>query len=378
MPKIIGSPARYVQGPGTAYELGKYAAAFADRALVIVGSNTAQVFDAILPEAFSRETECACEEVIFGGECSKTEIERLKKECADRDCGVIVGIGGGKVLDTAKAVAYYAGRPVIVMPSAASSDAPCSSLSVIYTDDHLFEEYLYLPANPDMVVADSNVIAAAPPELLVAGMGDALATYFEARACQRSNSLNCLGGHVTIAAMGIAKLCYDTLIAEGMNALLAVQAGAVTPSLERIIEANTYLSGVGFESGGLAAAHAIHNGLTILPGTHRALHGEKVAFGLLSMLVLEGAKTEEIETVANFCITMGLPVTFAELGIPNVTADELMEVAKRAADPEDTAKNMPVTATPDTIFNAMLGADAMGQFLTGADEDHHDCCGHEH
>lgn len=380
MTKIIGSPVRYTQGAGAAYELGKYAAKFADRALAIVGSNTAPVFDDILPEAFTPATECACEEVIFGGECSKSEIDRLCEEAKSRSCGVIIGIGGGKVLDTAKAVAFYSGLPVIVVPSAASSDAPCSSLSVIYTDDHVFEEYLYLPSNPDLVVVDTKIVAAAPIRLMASGMGDALATYFEARACDRSNSLNCLGGHVTLAAMGIAKLCYDTLLADGVNALLAAQAGAVTPSVERVIEANTYLSGVGFESGGLSAAHAIHNGLTVLPGTHRMLHGEKVAFGVIAMLVLEGADEEELDTVVNFCIAMGLPVTFEQLGIPDVTADELMEVAKRAADPDDTAGNMTVTVTPDTIFNALIGADAIGQYMSGEGDEHgHEgCCGHEH
>lgn len=380
MAQIIGSPVRYVQGPGTAYELGKYAAKFADRALAIVGPNAAQVFDEILPEAFTPATGCLCEEVIFSGECSKTEIERLRTESDERNCGLIIGIGGGKAVDTAKAVAYYAHKPVIIVPTAASSDAPCSAIAVIYTDDHIFEEYLYLPANPDMVVVDSKVVAAAPPRLLASGMGDALATYFEARACQKSNSLNCLGGHVTMAAVNLARLCYDTLLEDGLNAVLAVQAGAVTPAVEHIIEANTYLSGIGFESGGLSAAHAIHNGLTILPGTHKLLHGEKVAFGVLAMLVLEGAAEEEIETVANFCVTMGLPVTFEELGIGSVTAEELMEVAKAAADPQDSAQNTPVAATPDTIFNALLGADAIGQFMTGAGEEHHggDCCGHHH
>ena len=65
-----------------------------------------------------------------------------------------------------------------------------------------------------------------------------------------------------------------------------------------MIEANTYLSGVGFESGGLAAAHALYNGLTAIPDAHHYYHGEKVAFGTLTQLVLENAPVEEIETVA--------------------------------------------------------------------------------
>ena len=77
-------------------------------------------------------------------------------------------------------VAYYKSVPVLVCPTIASTDAPCSALSVIYTDDGVFEEYMFLPANPNMVLMDTEIIAKSPVRLTVSGMGDALATYFEA------------------------------------------------------------------------------------------------------------------------------------------------------------------------------------------------------
>ncbi|MBU0248816.1 bifunctional L-1,2-propanediol dehydrogenase/glycerol dehydrogenase, partial [Escherichia coli] len=100
----------------------------------------------------------------------------------------------------------------------------------------------------------------APARLLAAGIGDALATWFEARACSRSGATTMAGGKCTQAALALAELCYNTLLEEGEKAMLAAEQHVVTPALERVIEANTYLSGVGFESGGLAAAHAVHNG----------------------------------------------------------------------------------------------------------------------
>lgn len=152
------------------------------------------------------------------------------------------------------------------MPTIASTDAPCSALSVIYSDEGVFEKYLFLPANPNMVLVDTTIVAAAPVRLLVAGMGDALATYFEARACEASGATNCVGGKTTLAAMGLARLCYDTLLEDGVKAKLAVENGVCTKAVEHVIEANTYLSGLGFESGGLAAGTCW--GMA-LPGTWR-------------------------------------------------------------------------------------------------------------
>src|SRR5690606_19881320 len=108
---------------------------------------------------------------------------------------------------------------------------------------------------------------------------------------------NMAGAYPTDAAMALANLCYETLINEGLKAKLAVDKKVVTKSVEKVVEANTLLSGIGFESGGLAAAHAIHNGLTAIEETHQLYHGEKVAFGVLVQLVLENAPIDEIEEV---------------------------------------------------------------------------------
>ena len=203
--------------------------------------------------------ECSIEFDFFNGECSKNEINRLVELMKEKGCDLVIGIGGGKIFDTAKAVAYYAKTPVMICPTIASTDAPCSALSVIYTDEGVFEEYLFLPANPNVVLMDTDIITKSPVRLTVAGMGDAMATYFEARACKRSGATSCAGGKTTEAAMALAKLCFDTLMEEGIKAKIALEAGACTEAVEKVIEANTLLSGIGFESAGLAGAHAIHN-----------------------------------------------------------------------------------------------------------------------
>lgn len=360
MARIIGNPSRYIQGKGELKNLCKYASNYGKKLFILTSaSGRKRVEPSICKGKDGTGVEAVYE--VFNGECSMNEIHRVMEAVKAAGCDVIVGIGGGKIHDTAKAAAYYMEKPVVIVPTIASTDAPCSALSVIYTDGGVFEKYLFLPASPNVVLVDTEVVSKAPVRLLIAGMGDALATYFEARACKRSNAGNCVGGKCTLAAMALAELCYQTLLENGVSAALAVMEKVCTGAVENVIEANTYLSGIGFESGGLAGAHAIHNGLTVIEETHSMYHGEKVAFGTLVQLVLENAESEEIDTVVDFCNSVGLPVTLEQLGVKEVKAEQIMEVARLAAAEGDTLGNMPFEVTPEDVYAAIMAADAIGR-----------------
>ncbi len=360
MDRIIQSPGKYIQGADVLSRLGDYLKPLAARWLVVGDKFVLGFAEETLRQSF-KQAELYVEIAPFGGECSQNEIERLRKLAKSADCQAILGIGGGKTLDTAKALAHFMDVPVAIAPTIASTDAPCSALSVIYTDSGEFDRYLMLPHNPNIVIVDTKVVAGAPARLLAAGIGDALATWFEARACSRSGATTMAGGKCTQAALALAELCYNTLIEEGEKAMLAAEQHVVTPALERVIEANTYLSGVGFESGGLAAAHAIHNGLTAIPDAHHYYHGEKVAFGTLTQLVLENAPVEEIETVAALCHSVGLPITLAQLDITEDIPAKMRLVATAACAKDETIHNMPGGTTADQVYAALLVADQYGQ-----------------
>lgn len=362
MANTIISPNRYVQGRGELKNLPEHAKKLGKKLFVIISASGLKRVRDLLEKSFENTgMELVFEE--FQGECCETEIKRLGSRFQENKCDLVVGVGGGKIHDSAKAAAYYQGAPVVIIPTIASTDAPCSALSVIYSETGVFERYLFLNSNPDLVLVDTDIIAAAPSRLLVSGMGAALATYFEARAVAASGALSCAGGKPTKGALALAKLCYETLLEDGVKAKLAVEAGACTQAVENIIEANTYLSGIGFESGGLAGAHAIHNGLTVIKDCHHLYHGEKVAFGTLTQLVLENAGQKLLEEVIGFCMDVGLPTTFAELGMARPDKDLLMEAAVRACSPDDTLVNMPFEVTPEMVYAAMVGADALGRYF---------------
>ena len=356
---LIG-PRKYIQGRGVMGSIGENVGELGKDAFVIADENVWGLVGSTV-EGSLRGAEVTLIKEVFGGECSHREIDRMTAAAGKAKADVIVGVGGGKTLDAAKAVGHKAGLPWATAPTVASTDAPTSALAVIYTDDGVFEEYMFFPHNPDLVLVDTQLAANAPYRFLVSGMGDALATWLEARATAEARKSTMAGGAPTMAALALAKLCWDTLISYGFLARQAAEQHVVTPALEKVVEANTLLSGLGFESGGLAAAHAVHNGLTALPETHHFMHGEKVNFGTLTQLALEDRPTEEINDVIAFCMSVGLPTTLAELDLGQAGKDELLTVAKAATVSGETIHNMPFAVTAEMVVDAMVAADAFSR-----------------
>ncbi len=351
-------PGKYIQGRGAIQELPKLVRLFGAKGLVLASPSAC---DRILPSSGLDMDAAGVEVERFHGECCEQELARVAQCIASLGADVLVGMGGGKTIDTAKIAADRAGIPVIVVPTIASTDAPCSGCAVLYTEDGVFQTVYYQKTNPAVVLMDVSIIANAPPRFLVSGMGDALATWFEARSCERTQSLNECGGLGVMLGLHIAKLCYDTLLTYGPAARIACERRVVTPALEHIIEANTLLSGLGFESAGLAAAHAIHNGLTALPQTHAYYHGEKVAFGTLAGLHMTDANPEEIEAVYGFCETVGLPTTLADIGLDGADPGVLQPAADKTCDQGQSICHEAGDITPEQVLDAMLMADAYGR-----------------
>ncbi|WP_252235179.1 glycerol dehydrogenase [Clostridium sp. CH2] len=370
MRKAFICPTKYVQGEDELLNLGYFVKSFGKSALLIAHKDdVARVKDKL--DKTCEKFGITFVESGFTGECSREEVERLQKIAEENKCDCTVGLGGGKAIDTAKCVAE--GEAVIIVPTIAATDAPTSHSAVLYTPEGAFDDYAYFKQSPSVVLIDTTVIAKAPTRFLVSGMGDALSTYFEARATSNSYSnvnagLPCgyregLCGEAkgTNTALALAKLCYETLINDGAKAKVASDCNLVTQSLENVIEANILLSGIGFESGGLAGAHAIHDGLTILEGTHKYFHGEKVAFGTIAQLVLENAPKEELNQVLDFCLEVGLPVCLSDIGVNTITEDELMEVAKKACIEEESVHSMPFPITVEAVAAAIIAADKIGK-----------------
>jgi glycerol dehydrogenase len=358
-PRVFVSPQRYIQGVGVLDHIGRYLGLLSAKRTGILISKRGQGADGI------RVTDSLASKKIdhviatFGGECSLPEIEQHVANLAGQKLDCLIAVGGGKCVDAGKCIAFRLGIPVVVVPTLASNDAPCSALSVLYDTHGVSSGAEFFPDNPAMVIVDTGVVAAASERYLVAGMGDAMATWYEARVCLNNPKASTMvGARPTLASCAMGEICAHTLFKQGEQAANAVAAHEVNEALENVVEANTLLSGIGFESGGLALAHAIAQSLTAVPVAHdNYLHGEHVAIGTLVQLMME--EDADAKRVAEFFARVGLPIHLGQMSL-GLDAKAAIETIVEATLAWPTSHNMPMPVTAESIRSAITGAHELG------------------
>lgn len=358
--RVMVAPPRYIQGPGALASCADIAKMLGYSVVGLLaskrglGSQGAEVSKSLSGQGISTI------DVEFGGECSIEEIEQAAANLRDANIECLVALGGGKCVDAGKCVAHRLDVPVIVVSTLASNDAPCSALSVVYSPQGVVAGVEFFPANPLAVIVDTEVVAAASERYLVSGMGDAMATWYEARVCANNpKARTLLGARPTLAACALGELCAHTLYDQGVLAAQSVRDGQVDDALEQVVEANTLLSGVGFESGGLAGAHAYAQGYTAIAQVeYRHLHGEMVAMGTVAELVLE-QDAREAERVARFFAAVGLPIHLGQMGL-SPTDDASLDAIVEGAMMFEPLANQPFEVTAEIVKGGLLGAHEIG------------------
>lgn len=390
--KILLAPHRYLQGPHILSQVGEQLQNIGIRNPLILASRSGR--KAVEPALSDGMKSCGITYAFieFSGECTFTEIERVKQACLAGRHDAIINCGGGKVIDTGRAAAAGHARNVtkvppadlpgfgadvkcVNIPTVAATDGATSLSALVYSDEGPIEATMKFPHNPAMVVVDTAVIAGAPIRFLVAGIGDALTTYFEGDMTYRTGS-PATGARAPSTRTGraLARLCFDLIMEFGVQGKTEAEAGIPGPGLEALVEATVLLSGLGFENTGLSAAHSVGNAFHHIRGYFEKppLHGELTGFGTLVQLMLEEREPTFLGKIFGFCRSVGLPTTFQELGLRDVTDEALTKVADAAS--RDRLIHSMAGANKEgdgegrfydhlAIVSAMKAADAFGRLL---------------
>lgn len=349
---VLGSPNGYIQEPGIVRKAGEWIAKYGKSILIVTGTNSWNSCGDSLSASLD-EAGIQYEVHTYRGECSYEEVSRLK-HLTSPETELICGVGGGKVMDTAKALANQLHKPFIAIPTLAATCAAVANLSIMYTEEGVYINFPVYARGTLLCLVDTEVIAKAPVRFLAAGIADTLAKWIEAPMSASGKKQNL----ATIGGLQMAKLCYDTLLAYSGQAVKDAERGIPSEALQYVIDANILFSGMvgglGEDNCRSAAAHAIHNGLTVIPETHEAYHGEKVAYGILVQVVLEDRPKQEIKELCDFYRSIGLPLKLSELGIHReLSQEELNEISRISLLPESTMGNMNFPVTSDMIIRAI-------------------------
>lgn len=344
--RILGAPSRYVQGPGALDRL--------DAEIALLGGGpVAVVIDPVARKLIGDRIAARLPDarlLDFGGECTALEISARAAELGD--ARIILGVGGGKAIDTAKAVSIEARLPVAIAPTIASNDSPTSHIAVVYTPEHAVEGVRSMALNPALVLVDTAVIAAAPRRFLAAGIADAMSKPYELAGALAGGGLNFFDGAPTELTRAIVERARDILLTDSDAAMTAREP---TPAFERVVEAAILLSGLAFESGGLSIAHSMVRGLSVTPQLSGLLHGEMVALGTLTQLAAGQGTAREIAELSAFLKRLDMPTGFRALGVEEEA--DFQRIAEVALSAPYARNYMRPLSAPDLVA-AMRALDA--------------------
>lgn len=351
------APAKVLRGESAIAQAGEAIARLGSRPLVVGGDRTLAVTQPQLQNVLEQQ-HLQVAQSDYGLDCSEAALATLREAVTAHQADLIIGVGGGKALDAAKLLAHQCKLPVVTIPTSAATCAAWTALSNIYSDTGAFLYDVSLDRCPDMLILDYTLIQTADQRTLVAGIGDAIAKWYEASVSSGQSEQTLI-----IAAVQQARVLRDILFQKSAAALK--EPGSAV--WREVVDATVLLAGVIGGLGGAqcrtVAAHAVHNGLTHLP-IHSSIHGEKVAYGILVQLRLEEmVQGNQLATAARqqllkFYTEIGLPQKLSDLGLGNITLGELQRAAEIATAPHSDIHRLPFKVVPEQLMAAMVSTTA--------------------
>ncbi len=354
------APNRYVRESGVIQKAGSYLNHLGKKTMLVGGKTALSIAGDVIKASLEREGVEVLGPTWYGGECSWENIDHLADLLHAAQVDYVIGIGGGKAIDTVKGAAFKLNLTVATVPTIAATCAAWTPLSIIYSQEGHYLDSSRKSQQPSWILADSDIIGQAPCRYLVSGMGDTLAKWYETDVAVKKAGYNA----ATMSAHSLSLLCKKMIQDYGPDAMASCTAKNPSDSLDQIIDAIIAVSGMVSDLGGdscaSAAAHPIAAGLTLIDEVHQRYHGEVVAFGVLGQLMLEGKEYEVVDDYLSIATKLDLPMTLSQLGLPQISADMLKKVSEKAVQARNMC-NIPFPVTANMVAEAIMKADGAGK-----------------
>ena len=340
-------PAKYLRKSGILQHTGDYVRPFGRRCIVSGGRRAL----AVAGDALCESLDASGVRVgvhLFEGQCCQENIDTIVATCLDHNAEVVVGVGGGRSLDSAKAAASALRVPIICVPTVASTCSAATPAVVLYDAEGRFDRGMTLPDAPNLVMVDPQLIADAPVEYFTPGILDALSKWYEMEPIYAHMTGTDLH---TNGAMRLALLLRDTVHEKGVSAIEAVRRNTVTADLLEMIDLCIYQTALikclSLSTLRIGVAHAVYNALTCVPAARSHMHGTIVGYGMALQLSALESGDEALRPVLALFQELGSVPSLENLGVSPTREITDLLIERCMSDPG-------IGAMPQSITTATL------------------------
>lgn len=359
----INAPKYYENKAGIIKEAGKYIREIGENAFIIGGSTAVSIVQKSL-YASLEDNNLKYKVKIFNDYPTQKYIDKFSNIISKQNKDVIIGIGGGRVLDLVKAIGNQINLPVVTIPTIPATCAAWSALSVIYKENGEQDKYIRLENSPNLILADKEILSRAPIRYINSGVADTIVKWYEIAPNLKNNK----NDFYLRLQLKICELALEFLKEDYIKAYRKEELFSEPYLINNAIDSIIMLAGsAGSINGSVpygGLAHPFYNSSTKVYETNSMLHGEKVIFGLLVQLVLEKKSEKEIVEFIEWMQLLKLPTTLKELEIESEIELKVNKIAKGIIESVGDYSGLDYKINENHVIEAIFKVDEIGRNIS--------------